>query len=167
MKTVRLSLKVARRLLDLLRPCDDAAVAVLRAALKPRPVKPLRLANLKRKATKRADKNASTKAIREAVMRRASEGSGGVGACEMCGIIPTEPLEMDHFFGRRGPQSERTCWVLCRGCHREKTRNEPSAQRWLELFQDHCARHDYPAEHRMARNRLQALQLAKAAGGAK
>jgi hypothetical protein len=95
----------------------------IRAALKPR--RSVRLAR-KRKRAAKADKNAETASIRGAVFKRAE------GRCELhipkYGRCPQPASEMHHCFGRvRVRQSERNCLALCYLCHRDWTRNVPSA----------------------------------------
>ncbi len=79
--------------------------------------------------------------------------------CEHCGRQATSgpELEMDHFFGRRGLQSASTVWMLCRPCHRDKTRNEPATRYWLERFVAHCERHRYSSEMLRAEARLNGM----------
>lgn len=161
MRSVRISLKMARYLADALEAHlfpDQLAVAAveeLRAALKP---KKSVQASRKRRETKGLTKKEETAAIREAVMKRAG------GQCENCLAHegPAAPLELDHMFGRvRVKQSERNCWALCRPCHRGKTNNAPTAWFWLRVFAAHAFSHGYAAEARMADARFEALSLSR------
>lgn len=84
------------------------------------------------------------------------------GDCESCEMPFTDfdPPEMDHFFGKRhAPENERTCWMLHRSCHRQKTANEPVAAWWLAKFAEHCDVYGYHSEAERARARLDALAL--------
>jgi hypothetical protein len=94
------------------------------------------------KAKKDRTKGEQTKLIRSVVMARAG------GLCEHCEQrTGSWPLEMDHFFGRiRVRQSERNCWALCLECHRNKTRNEPSAAFWFQEFAAHAEDHGFTEE---------------------
>lgn len=155
MRSVRISWKTAQLILGSF-PNDwvgqgtvGRAFAELRAAMAPR--KSVKAAATRRTA-KRASKKEETAAIRAAVMKRAGK------YCEACLSFCPSP-EMDHFFGRvRAAQSERSCWSLCRLCHREKTNNAPSAAHWLEAFVAHCERHGYREEAGMAVRRLGMVQ---------
>lgn len=159
--TVRISARSARALLELegvtVTTRDAAkgarlyargpdlmrALTELRKALEPK--RSVTFAK-KRKAAKKRVNQKETRSIRELVMARA-------GKCEACGeCIYT--LELDHFFGRHGEQSERTCWFLCFYCHRDKTNNRPSAAEWLGRFISHCQRYGYDAERKRAQSRL-------------
>ncbi len=160
MRRVSISWKVAQALLGYcILPVSEApgsAVAALRAALKPRPVKKFVKAARARKATRKASKRQETKDIRAAVMLRAGN------RCEGCFFVTFigPSLEMDHFFPKaRTQQTVRNCWALCHSCHRMKTDNRPGAAFWLEAFIAHATRNDYLAEARTARSRLQALEL--------
>lgn len=117
----------------------------LAAALKPKTRKPW--ATLKKdKAKKKRTKRDETAEIRAAVMKRAD------GRCEHCGTH-FQRLELDHAFGRRGPQSERTCWALSPYCHKSKTNWTGGAAFWMAIFADHCERHGYEDEKSRALNR--------------
>lgn len=109
------------------------------------------------KRAKKASKRGETAAIREACEKRAE------GFCECgCGIPLTGPgrrAELDHFFGRRVPQSVRTCWLLTYQCHWEKTDNSPSAAYWLRRFIAHCGKHGYAEEISRASDRLAFVQV--------
>lgn len=154
MRTVRISLKTARRLLEVCELPDNlvsavqlSAVGALKAAMSP---KRSVVASRKRKDSKKKTKREETAEIRAAVMKRAAGGWCEAGRDE----CPPPSLELDHFFGRRGPQSERTCWALCWRCHKDKTSNFPSAGEWLRRFIDHCQKYGYHAEAERARARL-------------
>lgn len=92
------------------------------------------------KRRKAAAHRAEMAQIREAVLLRAK------GRCEHCGGV-TLHMELDHQWGgagrRREHQSIATCRLLCSPCHRAKTANEPSRERWIESWREHCARHGY------------------------
>lgn len=91
-----------------------------------------------------------TRRIREAVFRRARY------QCENdCGC---KAAHMDHFFGRRIPQSEANCWALCVQCDRDRTDNRPAAAYWCRAFVEHCERHGYTAEAERAGARLLVLK---------
>ena len=166
---VKLSRKAAQSALDYLAnvvrlPDSHATVTELRAALKPRLSKPMRRARVEGVKAARAAKNAETASIRAAVFLRAG------GRCEHCGrhFGDLDPGELDHFFGRgKVPQTDRNTWALCRGSHREKTKNDPSASYWLVQFIAHAERHGFSAEAERARKRLDALTMLPKAGGAR
>lgn len=106
--------------------------------------KTLRRARSARKTTKIAAKRMTTGEIRAACMELAG------GFCE-CGCgrpfdeegFSRKP-ELDHFFGRVGPQSVATCWILIRLCHWEKTHNEPDKAFWNAAFITRCLRNGLP-----------------------
>jgi 5-methylcytosine-specific restriction endonuclease McrA len=132
---------------DICKTCRNAD-AILRGA-KPlrRSVKKAR----KEKTAKRATKKEKTATVRQAVVLRADN------CCEWCSRPGTdfEALELDHFEGRARSETLESCWLLCRGCHRQKTNNAPSAAWWLEAFRMHCERNGYAAQARRAANRLE------------
>jgi 5-methylcytosine-specific restriction endonuclease McrA len=159
-RSVRISWKTARAILSHVGSCAEpgffAFEAELRAAMAP---KRAVVAAKKRKAAKKTTKKEQTAAIRDAVMNRAGL------FCEGCASMPlyANPLTLDHFFGRvRVKQSERNCWALCLACHRQKTNNNPSAERWLERFITHAEAHGYREEAGMATRRLASLELSNA-----
>lgn len=67
------------------------------------------------------------------------------------------PLELDHFRGRREPQTLENCWTLCSPCHRQKTDNRPSAFWWQLRFKAHAARFGYAAEVERCEARITVL----------
>ena len=128
------------------------AVRELDAALSPK--RHVR-AHAKVKRAKKRDKRAETSAIYAEVEKRAG------GRCECgCGspldsrLLGCAP-QLDHFFGRRGPQSAKTCWMLKFFCHADKTNNRPSAKSWAARFIGHCDRHGFRAEANRAGARAQ------------
>jgi hypothetical protein len=123
------------------------ALDSLRCAVSLKPKRSV-VAAKKRKVAKKKTKREETSEIREAVMKRAD------GRCEHCGQL-AERLELDHFFSRRGEQSERTCWAMAPLCHKSKTNWTGSADFWLRLFADHCNLHGYGAEKTRALSRLE------------
>lgn len=153
MKSVRISAKTAQVALDILVPSQwtNRAIAELEAALKPK--RSVKLARA-RKAVKAKTKREETAEIRAAVMKRAD------GACEACRRLFTEdmPGQMDHMFSRREPQTERSCWALCFGCHKIKTLNSPSAEAWLRGFWGHALKHGFREEAERARRRLESIR---------
>lgn len=161
--SIRISRKTAQALLGLVEGYNPGLTQTLRAALAPRPKKALPFVPRKKaKATKKRTKKEETSEIRAAVMNRAA------GDCEACSFgfdgTALSRLDLDHFFGRvRVKQSERNCWALCRICHREKTRNDPSAAHWLERFIKHAEKHGYSEEAGMATRRLAALEMTRGA----
>lgn len=161
-RSIRISEKAGRILQAYLRayegtvsPLGDVQREVERA------LQPKRYVQLaaKRKARAKRSKREETSAIYEKVLARSEF------RCEACHrqFWLYDPGELDHFFGRRGPQSERTCWVLHRECHRQKTENLPSAEVWLKQFLAHCVCHGYAEEASRARRRLEALELVEQA----
>lgn len=164
-RTVRLSRKAAQalhsKLTEILSDLSQPhlalgdfgrAMAELQSALRlpPKRVSPSKVAKAKRKLTKKEE----TLAIRIVVMTRAA------GHCEACGHQPAfAPLQLDHFFGRRGPQSARTCWALDADCHRQKTNNVPDASHWLNAFGSHCDRLGYSSEAKRCWDRLESKDL--------
>lgn len=154
--SIRLSARSAKALLETVTSKRDLQVwpeprevTELRAALaKLSRSRPRKAAAQKVKTAKRKTRREETAEIRAAVMERAD------GYCEACPMRDLLPLELDHAFGRRGEQSHRTCWALCRWCHKSKTLNQPSAAEWLGRFISHCHRHGYDAEAKRARARL-------------
>lgn len=164
MRAIKISLKTAKHLVDILGRSDHsgdvAAVRELRASMAP---KKFVKAAKARKATKKASKRDETAAIREAVMKRADNH------CECgCGYLfkgsnwlsYANEAELDHFFPKgRTKQTVKTCWALTRACHRLKTDNKPDAAFWLRRFICHAENHDYAAEARLARGRLESLEL--------
>lgn len=98
------------------------------------------VANGERRAKKRRAHAESTSAIRAACVARAANH------CELCGMLQGL-LEMDHVLGgsgrRRQKQSVKTCWILCRYCHRYKTAH-PVGTNWRAAFRAHCAKYGYP-----------------------
>lgn len=162
MSTVRISKKSARALSDFFANTHvrdrllDPAIIELRAALTPRKPKPLAVASREARVSRRAAKGYETDEIRRQVLERAG------GACEVpgCYIIfsTLNPGELDHFHGRgKAKQSVENCWQICRGDHRNKTNNRPSAAWWLERFIAHAERHGYRAEAERARARLEGI----------
>lgn len=129
----------------------------IETALKPkRSLAPAR----KRREAKKKTHREEIGAIREAVLQRAK------GVCEACNNTCGD-LEVDHFFGgsrRRSLQSETTCWALCPGCHREKTRNVPNASHWLTIFTIHASGYRYERAATLARQRNDALRIQGRAG---
>lgn len=125
---VSISRRTAQELLDTAPPLSRAADE-LKRALESRKRRPVDT----RKAAKRQTNKEKRSAVREEVMKRAD------GRCEGCNWPHGGPnLELDHFFGRARSESVETCWALCATCHLEKTRNEPSAAHWLNIFHEHC-----------------------------
>ncbi len=151
--SIRISAKSARVLLDALGPKSvsppiDRALCELVDGLAPKP----RSSAVRKTERKRRAKSVALKEIRAAVFARAA------GRCECCGQVatPTNPLTVDHFFGRgKAKQSVANCWGLTVLHHREKTDNVPDALSWLRSFISHSRRHDYPQEIRMASALLQ------------
>ena len=161
-RRVSISLKTARALFDLaLNRWSGSDVDLgrtleeLEAAMKPkRSLAPAR----QRRTAKRETVKERRAEIRTQLEARAN------GSCEACGISErfVGPLEWDHFFGRvRVPETVRSGWLLCPECHRQKTENRPYAETWLEAFADHCRRHGYASERRMASDRLDARALSR------
>jgi 5-methylcytosine-specific restriction endonuclease McrA len=155
--TVRLSARSARIALRVLEDgkcglVEEAKVAAeLRAALRPSPKRiASRKASKAKRETRAKTKRDESAGIRALCMLRAA------GRCEHCGYVAPdwEPLELDHFFGRARVESVETCWMLCRGCHRRKTNNDPVPSVWLELFAFHAEKHGYSDAARRARDRL-------------
>lgn len=110
-----------------------------RTAPRAAPAKALPLSVRSTKPARLVAKREHRRGVREAVMARAN------GHCEDCLLpaTPINPLEMDHFFGRRR-ESVEECWALHRSCHFRKTDNEPSRSRWLVHFRWHCERKGLP-----------------------
>lgn len=105
----------------------DGLRAQLREMLRPSPKKAAaKKAKRQRVVTKKATKKGETAAIREAVMARAD------GRCETCGGEELG-LELHHALGRgKAKQAESNCLGVCVSCHRQITRNDPSASFWLQ-----------------------------------
>jgi hypothetical protein len=150
-------------------PGLDRALAELRSALRPRPVKALKKARREKTKEKRLLKKGATAVVRALVMERAGN------RCECgCGIHFSgenwrsfaNEAEMDHFAGRGRRESLESCWALTRHCHHNKTRNWPSTEHWLTAFLIHCERHGYAAEATKARNRFAFVQARSELGGA-
>jgi hypothetical protein len=157
MRSVRISLKTARRLMELINrdsvPAGSSFEAIngLRRAMEPkRSIKASRV----RKTAKRATKKEETAAVRDLVMERAD------GFCEACEINfdpDLRPGELDHFWGRgKEKQTAENCWALCRGCHRAKTDNVPSRSYWLAQFGNHCAVKGYDRQCARANREIEA-----------
>lgn len=117
----------------------EAAGLLARFAKARRPVPQRKI----EKAEKRLAKKGARSAVRLAVEVRAK------GSCEACELASLHPLEMDHFYGRARSESVETCWMLCRGCHREKTENLPSRRHWDVEFRIHCRWHGYDFKPRL------------------
>lgn len=143
---IRLSRKAARRVVYALEvlaatgsaqnPMLDQDIGDLRSALAPKQKKPWARVDADRAARKKTKQDAR-KAVRVQVFERAD------GRCENCNnhFHEFDAGELDHFFGRvRQKESAETCWALCRGCHRRKTRNTPSAASWCRAFIRHAMR---------------------------
>jgi 5-methylcytosine-specific restriction endonuclease McrA len=89
------------------------------------------------------------------------ERSGG--HCEACkkpfglGLLTAEA---DHAFGRsKAEESEATVWLICRGCHHDKTNNSPDAATWLLRFAQHADKYGFAASAARARARLFAVEV--------
>lgn len=163
MRSVRISLKAARVLLDYLngapRAVGSVAIAELERAMKPK--RSVKLARARRE-TKAITKKALRASVRTEVMIRAS------ARCENCGRIESEfnHLEMDHFWGRARAESVETCWALCNECHRWKTANNPSRQFWLMRFVGHCKNFGYEAQRKKAGTEWDVIESMKQGVGA-
>jgi 5-methylcytosine-specific restriction endonuclease McrA len=149
--TVRLSLKAARALYSHCmengrqpsRALGELQVALAKASRASATRRTLR----KPKAAKQKSKREARAEVRAAVIERAR------GKCEACGAWSGQ-LQLDHFFGRARSESPETCWALDGNCHKLKTNNRPSAQRWLTIFADHCLLLGYAEAEARARKRL-------------
>jgi 5-methylcytosine-specific restriction endonuclease McrA len=89
------------------------------------------------KRNRKAEKNAETARIREAVWRRADGNCEGwvIARTSFPVRCPSVATEMHHIFGRiRVKQSEDNCAALCRACHRACGGNKPSARAWWEWW---------------------------------
>jgi hypothetical protein len=152
--TIRLSLRFAKELLEFGEEFADVpgnptqALDELEAAIaKASRASATRAQLRKPKQAKRKAKREATRDVRAAVVKRAR------GECELCGGF--WHLTLDHFEGIARSESLETCWLLCWGCHREKTDNKPDAAWWAGAFAKHCARHGYSEAEARARKRLQ------------
>lgn len=135
MRSVRISLKTARALLEMLgeHPWSDNQQAVLRAgeelraAMAPKRSKAVSGPTRRQaRETKRLTKKEETAAIRAEVLRRAE------GICELCESAGADDLH--HAFGRvRQRQSVSNTLAVCRPCHRALTNNVGGAAHWLDL----------------------------------
>lgn len=137
MKSVRISLKTARRILTGEGADYAAAIKELHRAIQPK--KSVTFARVRKEAKKKTKKEA-TSSVRAQVAKRAGE------LCECgCGIEFTEfnRAEFDHFMGKARSEKVETCWMLRRDCHRAKTVGVPSRDYWLRKFIRHCERHGY------------------------
>jgi hypothetical protein len=156
MRSVRISLKTARALRDLVAQFPATLERELRELSDAMAPKKSVRASAARRVVRQATKKEMRAEIRTALEARAN------GSCEACGMSErfSGPLEWDHMFGRvRVRESERSGWMLCHTCHRDKTANRPSAATWLEAFVGHCERYGYREEAGMATRRLGALEL--------
>ena len=90
-----------------------------------------------RKAAKAEGKVRCRREVRDACVRRAR------GRCEQCGDWQGPDLHLDHFWGRAREESVESCWMLCPGCHEDKTNNRPNRGEWLFAFGIHCKGLDY------------------------
>lgn len=108
-------------------------------------------AHRKRKRAERAEHNAETAEIREAVFERAG------GKCECSVGCQDVPSEMDHAVPRRHGQSVEACWALSSEHHKMKTENKPDALTWAQRFHRHCLIHGYEGEATKAKIRIEVL----------